>query len=49
MSTTARPAFRQLELERLTQTFTDLFGAADRESMTSYDTGQAHLMATGGR
>jgi ketosteroid isomerase-like protein len=47
MSTTALPAFGQLELERFTQTFTELFDAGDPESMTSYYTGQAHLMADG--
>ena len=41
------PAFNQPELERFTRTFEDLFYAADPESMTSYYTDQAQLMADG--
>jgi ketosteroid isomerase-like protein len=44
---TALPAFGQPELERFTRTFEELFDAADPESMTSYYTGQAQLMADG--
>jgi len=43
----ALPAFSQLELERFTQIFTELFEAADPASMTSYYTEQAQLMAEG--
>jgi hypothetical protein len=43
----AVPEFGQSELGRFTQTFTELFDAADAESMTSYYTGQAQLMAEG--
>ena len=39
--------FGQPELERFTRTFEELFYAADPESMTSYYTEQAQLMADG--
>jgi ketosteroid isomerase-like protein len=41
------PAFDRPELERFTRTFEELFYAADPESMTSYYTEQAQLMADG--
>ena len=40
-------AFGQPELGRFTRTFEELFYAADPESMTSYYTEQAQLMADG--
>jgi uncharacterized protein (TIGR02246 family) len=43
----ALPVFGQQELERFTRTFEELFDAADPESMTSYYTEQAQLMAHG--
>ena len=43
----ALPAFDQPELERFTRTFTELFDAADPDSMTSYYTEHAQLMAEG--
>jgi ketosteroid isomerase-like protein len=43
----ALPAFGQPELERFTRTFEELFYADDPESMTSYYTEQAQLMADG--
>jgi ketosteroid isomerase-like protein len=43
----ALPEFGQSEPERFTQTFTELFDAADAESMTSYYTEQAQLIAEG--
>jgi ketosteroid isomerase-like protein len=39
--------FDQPELARFTRIFEELFYAADPESMTSYYTEQAHLMADG--
>ena len=46
-SSSALPAFGQQELERFTRTFEELFYAADAESMTSYYTEPAQLMAGG--
>ena len=43
----ALPAFDQLELERFTQTFKELFDGTDPESMTSYYAEQAQLMVEG--
>jgi ketosteroid isomerase-like protein len=43
----ALPAFGQPELKGFTQTFTELFDAGDPDSMTSYYTELAQLMADG--
>jgi ketosteroid isomerase-like protein len=44
---TSLPTFDQPELERFTRTFEELFYAADPETMTSYYTDHAQLMADG--
>jgi ketosteroid isomerase-like protein len=44
---TGLAAFGQAELEDFTRTFTELFDAADPDSMTGYYTEQAQLMAEG--